>query len=33
MPYKPTGRRVGRPEKEDAYKPVSVKLPLICLSG
>src|SRR6266516_4189976 len=27
MPYKPTGRRVGRPEKEDAYKPVSVKLP------
>jgi hypothetical protein len=27
MPYKPTGRRVGRPEKEDAFKPVSVKLP------
>ena len=27
MAYKPTGRRVGRPEKEDAYKPVSVKLP------
>ena len=27
MPYKPTGRRVGRPEKEAAYKPVSVKLP------
>jgi hypothetical protein len=27
MPYKPTGRRVGRPEKEGAFKPVSVKLP------
>jgi hypothetical protein len=27
MPYTPTGRRVGRPGKEDAFKPVSVKLP------
>src|SRR2546423_1857005 len=27
MAYRPTGRRVGRPEKEDTFKPVSVKLP------
>jgi hypothetical protein len=27
MVYRPTGRRVGRPEKEDAFRQVSVKLP------